>query len=133
MIAVDASAIAAFILKEPGWRRLARHLTYSVTVDLAAEEAANAIWKAYRLRGLVDREAALKLYRLLRRLLGVNVLPEPGERYLDTAFTVALDHGLTVYDALYVALALEKGLPLLTLDEKQARVAEKLGVRVVAP
>lgn len=133
MIAVDASAIAAFILKEPGWRRLARHLTYSVTVDLAAEEAANAIWKAYRLRGLVDREAALKLYRLLRRLLGVNVLLEPGERYLDTAFTVALDHGLTVYDALYVALALEKGLPLLTLDEKQARVAEKLGVRVVAP
>jgi len=129
VIAVDASAIAAFILKEPGWRRLARHLTYSVTVDLAAEEAANAIWKAYRLRGLVDREAALKLYRLL----GVNVLPEPGERYLDTAFTVALDHGLTVYDALYVALALEKGLPLLTLDEKQARVAEKLGVRVVAP
>ena len=133
MIAVDASAIAAFILKEPGWRSLARYLVRSLTVDLAAAEAANAIWKAHRLRGLVEREAAQELYRLLRRLLGVNVLLEPAGKYLDQAFTIALDHGLTVYDSLYIALALEKGLPLLTLDERQAGVAERLGVRVVAP
>jgi len=35
-----------------------------------------------------------------------------------------------VCDAPYIALALERDLPLLTLDEEQGRVAEALGVRV---
>jgi predicted nucleic acid-binding protein len=49
---------------------------------------------------------------------------------LEGAFTLSITYGITVYDALYVALALERNLPLLTLDEKQKRVATTLGIHV---
>lgn len=38
--------------------------------------------------------------------------------------------GVTVYDALYIALAQERGIPLLTLDEKQRKIAGDLGLTV---
>jgi predicted nucleic acid-binding protein len=38
------------------------------------------------------------------------------------------DHGLTAYDAAYLDLALEKGLPLATLDEDLARACKKVRV-----
>ncbi len=43
---------------------------------------------------------------------------------------IALSEGLTIYDSLYIALAIDKGLPLLTLDERQKSVALKLNIRV---
>jgi len=55
---------------------------------------------------------------------------EPELDYLEGAFTLSITYGITVYDALYVALALERNLPLLTLDEKQKRVATTLGIHV---
>ena len=48
----------------------------------------------------------------------------PEERLVDRA----LESWATVYDALYIALALDGGRPLLTLDEKQREIAEKYGV-----
>jgi predicted nucleic acid-binding protein len=42
-----------------------------------------------------------------------------------------LDYGLTVYDALYIALAKEKKLPLLTLDERQREAALAFGVETI--
>ena len=50
-------------------------------------------------------------------------------KYLDRAFEIALEHGLTVYDALYVAQA-EKLGELLTSDEEQGEVASALGIAV---
>ena len=50
--------------------------------------------------------------------------------YMDDAFTIALEEGVTVYDALYIAQARVKG-GLATADAAQAEVAEKLGVKVV--
>lgn len=43
VIVVDASALAAFLLKEPGWERLARYIEHSISVDMAAKEVANTI------------------------------------------------------------------------------------------
>jgi predicted nucleic acid-binding protein len=131
VIVVDASALAAFILKEPGWRQLARHLKRCISVDHVVKEVANAIWKAAKVRGFLDSSTALKLYDILERLIGVNITLEPETRYTRRALEVALETGLTVYDALYIALAEDKGLPLLTLDEKQAKAASRLGVPTV--
>lgn len=41
------------------------------------------------------------------------------------AFSLAAQENLTVYDASYVALAKEKHIPLLTLDTKLQKLAEK--------
>ena len=50
---------------------------------------------------------------------------EPEDRYIDAALEIALKYGLTVYDSLYIALALKNKKPLLTLDTKQKRCCKK--------
>ena len=69
-------------------------------------------------------------YNLLRKMVGKNVLLKPELDYLDKALEIALSWGITVYDTLYLALALEKNLPILSLDDKQRRVAKNLGLMV---
>ncbi|GAB6944246.1 type II toxin-antitoxin system VapC family toxin [Vulcanisaeta sp. JCM 14467] len=66
-------------------------------------------------------------------LIGKNIVIEPEEKYINEAFMIALGHKIPIYDALYIALATAKGLPLLTLDNKQGEVAKKMGVIVIAP
>ncbi len=131
MIAVDASALTAFILKEPGWERLTKYLTYAISVDYIVKEVANAIWKFARLRNRVSAEEALRLLDIVLSMVNKNIFLEPEDKYVREALRIAIATGITVYDALYIALALDRGLPLLTLDAKQARTAEKLGIRVV--
>ena len=41
------------------------------------------------------------------------------------------EHGLTAYDAAYLDLALDSGLPLATLDEDLVRACKKARVRLV--
>jgi len=42
----------------------------------------------------------------------------PDDRVFYRAFAVALEHGRSFYDALYVALALQEGCRLVTADER---------------
>jgi predicted nucleic acid-binding protein len=41
------------------------------------------------------------------------------------------EHGLTAYDAAYLDLALDSGLPLATLDEDLVRACKKVGARLM--
>ncbi|WFO74819.1 type II toxin-antitoxin system VapC family toxin [Desulfurococcaceae archaeon MEX13E-LK6-19] len=131
MIVVDASALSAFILKEPGWRALSKYLINSVSVDHIVKEVTNSIWKACVLKKIMSINEALKLYMIMSSMIGVNIVLEPEDKYIEKALKIALNHKITVYDALYLALAKEKNLPLLTLDEKQAQVAERLGIEII--
>lgn len=78
---------------------------------------------------LEDVEVAVRRYELLVELVrsGVVVL-ESELKYLEKAFRIAIENGVTVYDSLYVAQARELGAQLLTSDQKQVEVAMKLGV-----
>jgi len=129
VIVVDASALAAFLLREEGWRSLAGYLVSAVAPDHVVKEVANALWKAARAGALTGQESR-KAFGLLLRMVGRSLVLEPELEYLGRAFEISLAHGIAVYDALYIALALERDLPLLTLDREQGRVAEALGVRV---
>ena len=132
MIVIDASALTAFILKEPGWQSLSKYIMNSTSVDHIIKEVMNAIWKA-QVRGLITREYAIKLRESVMTLVGKNIVIEPEEKYINEAFMISLDHKIAIYDALYIALAAAKGLPLLTLDNKQGEVAKKMGVIVITP
>ena len=131
MIVIDASALAKYLLREQGWRSIEHYLEKGVySVDHVVKEVANAIWKHAVLRGAINAAKALELYRVLKMLLvGDVVIIESQEKYIDEAMRIALENRITLYDALYIAQALSKG-SLLTSDEGQARVAEKLGVKV---
>ncbi len=46
---------------------------------------------------------------------------------------LALTQGLTAYDASYLELAMRRGLPLATQDERLARAAAAAGVAILQP
>lgn len=127
---VDASVLASFILKEPGWERLAELLENSYTVDHSLKEVSNAIWRACR-RKIISTEDASLRYQALKALVNINVRLIDEKELIDQAFELALEHSITIYDALYLVLALRLNKPLLTLDQVQMKVAEKLGIELV--
>jgi len=99
-------------------------------VEPAPRLLGGARWKHAYLARAVEAETALKLCEAIVRLAKTRAIVLESElKYLERAFAIALEHGLTVYDALYVAQA-EKLGELLTSDREQGRVAEKLGVAV---
>ncbi len=130
MIVVDASALAAFILKEEGWRDLASYLVYCISLEHIVKEVTNAIWKASHLRGIITIQEAKKALELLKRMINKNIFLLPELNYLDLAFDISMKHGLTIYDSLYIALAISERKPLLTLDDEQRKVAERLGLEL---
>ena len=87
-----------------------------VVPDLFYVEIASAIWKAVRV-GRVTR--AFGDQALL--LLTLREFPTvPSLKLLNRAFQIATDHGRTVYDSLYVALAVQAKTHLITADERLA-------------
>lgn len=56
---------------------------------------------------------------------------EEESRYVRDAFRIALDHSVTIYDALFISQAKAKGASLLTADLKQAEVSEAVGIPTV--
>ena len=131
MIVIDASALASFILLEPGWDRLAPYMKNGVTIDHAIKEVLNAIWKAQH-RGLIGVKDAKKKASILVELTKINIRLFDEKMLVNEAFDISLRYKITIYDALYIALALKRRLPLLTLDEIQASVAEQLGLKVIS-
>jgi predicted nucleic acid-binding protein len=130
VIVADASVIVAFVLEEPGWENYIDILEYCFTVDHAVKEVLNAIWKSYR-NGVLSLEEAVLKSQVLKKMMNVNILLFDEVDLLDEAFKISLGHNITVYDALYIALALKLGKPFATLDLRQRRVAEALGLNLV--
>lgn len=91
-------------------------------------EVANLVWTARRRRRLAD-----ELFdRLAAILPGLPVAVEAVDnRVFGAVATLATKHGLTVYDAAYLDLALLRRLPLATLDRDLRRAAEAEGVKVL--
>ena len=90
-------------------------------------ETGNALWKSVRRRARTIEEA-VAMFESLREL------PVRLHRHRDLAleaFDLSLRHGISVYDASYVALALRELLPLFTADKRLASAVEDL-VDVVA-
>lgn len=54
-------------------------------------------------------------------------LDTPGRAFSES-WPLAAQHGLTTYDAAYLELAIRRGLPLATLDERLASAARVEGV-----
>jgi len=84
--------------------------------DVFWAELGNLFWNAVR-RGRTTRaEATLALEAIQAR----EFLTVPSLRLLDRAFTLATTYDKTVYDCLYVALAVEAKTELVTADERLA-------------
>ena len=131
MIVVDASALIAFFLREEGWSKLSDYMVLTLSVDHVVKEFYNAVWKAVYVKKVLNLEDSRSVIELFKRYREKNMILEPEDKYLDMALDIALRSGLTIYDSLYISQALQKNLPLLTLDLKQRYIAQRLGVRVL--
>ncbi len=77
-------------------------------------EVGNVVWKKQRLQGLTPADAQMIIRGVL--LLGFEVTP--CATLLTAVHQIAVDHGRSVYDAIYLALSLREQCPLVTADER---------------
>lgn len=131
---IDASTALAWVLNEGGrGPRLSPLLRGS---DLVAPW----LWRLEVVQAITRRERQKRATvaqgtRMLRSLesLGVEFCGEPEGRSLVGLAGLSRPHQLSSYDALYLELAVGRGLPLLTGDRNLRDAARRVGVELVEP
>ena len=63
--------------------------------------------------------------------LPITVAQEPSERMIREIFALAREHKLSTYDASYLDLAMKKGIPIATLDNRLLSVTKQNNVSVM--
>ena len=114
---VDASLIAAAFFQEQCAEEAGAVLASGRQLyapDLIYPEVANAVWKRHRRREINEEEASQLLADIARMPLQIT----PSNRLIDSALRLAIQTDRTVYDCLYVALALDQACPLITADRR---------------
>jgi predicted nucleic acid-binding protein len=122
MLVIDASALAALLMPEDGGEEVEKAVKEAEgvsTLDLAAYEVGNAVWRRVR-RGELSMEEGNVVVSTLLSLLETFEVFSYREVAADT-FRLAVDAGITVYDAAYVVLAKRLDARLLTLDGELLR------------
>lgn len=133
---VDASVAVKLLLPEPGSDVAARLFAESdlaggspvAVPDIFYAECANVLWMAVR-RIRMDVPTA---ERQFGRLLEIPVVRIPTRPIADRVLKLALEAGISAYDACYVAVARLLSRPLVTADEKLARKLKSSGIAVLS-
>jgi predicted nucleic acid-binding protein len=84
--------------------------------DLFWVEVANALWKAARRREISEDSAASAM-SFMRDL---DITTVPSLDLVPQALNLAIRYGRTVYDSLYIALAMQSKSEMITADERLA-------------
>lgn len=126
---MDASVAAMWFVPEE-LSRLAVALLDApyecVAPELARIEVANALLRNVRKGNLSAEVASGSLARLRRPVLEFV----PFDRFVDDAYRLAQHHGGSVYDAVYVCLAVDELVPLVTNDARLGRTGRAAGIEV---
>ncbi|NHV45751.1 MAG: type II toxin-antitoxin system VapC family toxin [Candidatus Verstraetearchaeota archaeon] len=129
---IDSSTIAKFLLKEEGWRKVKDIIIEKpYTLDLALKEVANAIWRRTILLGNMNIEKAFVLLDDLLKLKNTLLIVEEQDLYLNQALKIAIENKIPIYDTLFITQAISKQAVLITSDENQYKIAQKLNVKVL--
>lgn len=126
MKVIDSSTVAKYVNREPNWEAAAKALGETcVSLELAMKETGNSLWKRAR-RGEISYKQAGQAFSEFAAARPFTLAGQ--EELYGSAFEISATLGLALYDSLFLALAKEKGLPLLTSDSVQAEAARKLGL-----
>ena len=87
-----------------------------VVPDLFFAEVANVLWKTIRLNR-ISKSAAMDA---ITSLCGQNIPAVPSAGLLQSAFVIATTFDRSIYDSMYVALAIESKGEFVTADERLA-------------
>ena len=95
-------------------------------------EVNNALISAVR-RGRIGQHIANRIGNTLDRL-PLDIDAEVAIASLGLRiFRLGIDHNLSAYDASYLELAMRRGLPLATQDERLIRAAGAAGIPILQP
>lgn len=99
-----------------------------VTLDLAVYETANSVWKHEFL--LKDIKNGAEYLSILQGLIEVGKiqLVHVSKEAMQTAYALASRSRHTMYDTVFVALALELGSEFATFDKRQAKFHEEMSL-----
>lgn len=136
MFVLDASVALASILADESNRERAREVLQravqegAVVPGLWHLEIGNVLLVNWR-KGRVtwdEVNSAIRHFGALPLITDESVIAAELLELLE----MARNAGLTVYDTAYLALAIQRGLPLATFDAKLARAAQNAGVAILA-
>ena len=123
-LVVDCSVAAKWVLPEPGrevairlLERYAAGEVHLIAPDLLLSEFASLVAKRHR-RKQMTGEQALRAYALMVESAPELVAVRPR---IPLALELAVRHQISLWDAVYVALAVEFGTQLVTADRRLLR------------
>ena len=120
-LVIDASVLIKFFIPEILYEKAAELLQQVesggiqlLAPDLIYAESGNILWKKCRLKEL-NRSQVEQISTVIENL-PITVVPSKSLFHL--ALVIAMRYSITVYDALYLALARIHESPFLTADKK---------------
>jgi predicted nucleic acid-binding protein len=115
-VVVDASIAAKWVVEEEHSGKAATLLADTALQAPAhwLAEAVNVLW-ARSVRGMMTEDQALERAEVLSSAPVASVALTG---LVQAAIAQSLACGITLYDSLYVALAIQRGIPLVTADRK---------------
>ena len=129
MRVIDSSVLVKYFSREDGWE-IARKFIIDggITLDLALKELGNALWKK-SIKKEIEPETIIQI---LRDIINEKpIIIEPETRYLLEALKYAIKNKITIYDSLFIVLAKNKKLELVTAVRRQAETAKKSGIKTI--
>jgi predicted nucleic acid-binding protein len=96
-----------------------------------AQEVVNTCMSAMRRKRISSLEV-MSIYRILATL-PINIVCHNDLTVLKDIHKAAVQYDLSAYDAAYLQLAIDKNIPLVTLDKHLKRMAKKAGVTLWLP
>ena len=113
---VDASVCVKWVVEEDHSPRAALLLQCEArhAPDHWRAEAVNVLWAKVFRGDLTAADAEERMIALLR----APVVGTPIATLAPRAFAISVAHAVTIYNSLYVALAEERDVPLVTADAK---------------
>ncbi len=95
--------------------------------DFALTECANVLGRYARRTGTPHEE----MQEAFRILYQVGIEEVPHRRLVEEALTLAMRHDRAVYDVLYLTLALQEGVSLITADERFMNALKPQGFALI--
>jgi predicted nucleic acid-binding protein len=131
---LDSSVALAWVLPGEG-----SDTTEALLDEIAADGAtASGLWPLETANVLLFAEKARRITTDERRrsltmlaALPIHIDPDTAAQAFGRTLNLAEAHGLTLYDASYLELALRLALPLASLDKKLRQAAEVNGVELL--
>ena len=114
---IDASILVKLYFEEEHSESSVRYVKNAIELlapDLLWVEAANVVWKRLRRNEINSADAAALVDEMLR----VPIVSATHAGLTGPALALAAQTGRTVYDCLYLALAIRENIPMLTGDER---------------